>query len=165
MKSAMASPVAKLDNGTQRVGLQLFLFVLVFAAVSGCVSVRTYQAYEGETLPQSKIAILRETTHFYVVSICLTNLLTIDGNDVNRASIVELLPGFHKVLFRLEFESYGANSRRGSFEFEAEAGHVYKLDVAKCTGIPPLQAWIEDETTGKVVAGTKPKPREAQWQQ
>jgi len=35
--------------------------------------------------------------------------------------------------------------------------------VAKCTGIPPLQAWIEDKTTGKVVAGTK--PLEAQWQQ
>ncbi len=39
-----------------------------------------------------------------------------------------------------------------------DAAHlrVYKLDVAKCTGIPPLQAWIEDKTTGKVVAGTKP---------
>ena len=148
--------MAKLDKGAQRVALLLFLFVLVFAAVSSCVSVRTYQAYEGETLPKSKIAILRETTHFYVVSTCSTNLKTVDGNDVNGASMVELLPGLHKVSFLLEFESYGDNSRRGSFEFQAEAGHVYKLDVAKCTGIPPLQAWIEDETTGKVVAGTKP---------
>ena len=155
--------MGELDKGAQRVALLLFLSVLVSAAVSGCVSTRTYQAYEGETLPTSKIAILRETTHFYVVAFCSTNLKTFDGIDVNGASMVELLPGLHRVSFLLEFESYGGNARRGTFEFQAEAGHVYKLNVAKCAGIPPLQAWIEDETTGKVVAGTK--PYEAQWQQ
>jgi len=148
--------MGELDKGAQRMALLLFLSVLVSAAVSGCVSTKTYQAYKGETLPTSKIAILRETTHFYIVSICSTNLKTIDGIDVNGARMVELLPGLHKVSFLLEFESYGDNSRRGSFEFQAKAGHVYKLDVAKCTGIPPLQAWIEDKTTGTVVAGTKP---------
>jgi hypothetical protein len=148
--------MGELDKRAHRVALPLFLSVLVFAAVSGCISTRTYQAYEGETLPKSKIAILRETTHFYIVASCSTNLKTIDGKDVNGASMVELLPGSHKVSFLLEFESYGGNARPGFFEFQAEAGHVYKLNVAKCAGIPPLQAWIEDKTTGKVVAGTKP---------
>jgi len=141
---------------TQVVRSILIVF-LVIVAVSGCVSIKAYKAYEGEILPKAEIAILRETTHFYVISFCSTNLKTIDGRDVNGAGMVELLPGPHKVSFLLEFDSYGSNARSGSFEFQAEAGHVYKLDVAKCTGIPPLQAWIEDEATGKVVAGTKPK--------
>ncbi len=148
--------MGELDNGAQRVALLLFLSVLVCSAVSGCVSTRTYQAYEGETLPESKIAILRDTTYFYVIAFCSTNLKTIDGLDVKGAGMVELLPGLHKVSFLLEFDSYGSNARSGFFEFQAEAGHFYKLKVAKCAGIPPLQAWIEDITTGKVVAGTKP---------
>jgi len=148
--------MGELNKRAQRVALPLFLSVLVSAAVSGCVSTRTYQAYEGETLPESKIAILRDTTYFYIVAFCSTNLKTIDGKDVNGASMLELLPGLHKVSFLLEFDSYGGNTRRGVFEFQAEAGHFYKLKVAKCAGIPPLQAWIEDITTGKVVAGTNP---------
>ncbi len=148
--------MGELDKRAQQVALPLFLSVLVSAAMSGCVSTKTYQAYEGETLPKSKVAILRETNHFYIVAFCSTNLKTIDGKDVNGASMVDLLPGLHKVSFLIEFDSYGGNARRGLFEFQAEAGHVYKLNVAKCTGIPPLQAWIEDKTTGKVVAGTKP---------
>ena len=139
-----------------RVALSQLIVVLVIVAVSGCVSVRTYQAYEGETLPKSQIAILRETKNFYLIYFCKTDLRTIDEKDVNWAGLVEMLPGPHKVSFRLEYVSYGTEYRRGSFEFQAKAGHVYKLDVAKCTSIPPLQAWIEDETTGKVVAGTKP---------
>jgi len=150
--------MGKLDNGAQRVALPLFLSVLVFAAASGCVSIRTYQAYEGETLPKSKIAILRETKKFYLISFCKSDLETIDGKDVNLAGLVEMLPGPHKVSFRLEYVALRLVSehRQGLFEFQAEAGHVYKLDVAKCTSIPPLQAWIEDKTTGKVVAGSKP---------
>jgi len=144
------------DNGAQRVALLLFLSILVSAAVSGCASIRTFQAYEGETLPKSKIAILRETKKFYAISFCKSDLETIDGKDVNSAGLVEMLPGPHKVTFRLEYITWGSEYRQGSFEFQAKAGHVYKLDVAKCTGIPPLQAWIEDKTTGKVVAGTKP---------
>lgn len=139
-----------------RVLLSLLIVVLVIVAVSGCVSVRTYQAYKGETLPKSKIAILRETKNFYLIYFCKTDLKTIDEKDVDWAGMVEMLPGPHKVSFRLEYVTWGSEYRRGSFKFQAEAGHVYKLDVAKCTGIPPLQAWIEDETTGKVVAGTKP---------
>jgi len=146
-----------------RVLLSLLIVVLVIVAVSGCASIRTYQAYEGETLPPSKIAILRDTKKFYLISFCKSELETIDGKDVNSAGLVEMLPGPHKVSFKLEYVTWGSESRQGSFEFQAEAGHVYKLDVAKCTGIPPLQAWIEDKTTGKVVAGTK--PLEAQWQQ
>jgi hypothetical protein len=139
-----------------RVLLSLLIVVLVIVAVSGCVSVRTYQAYEGETLPPSKIAILRETKKFYIISFCKSDLETIDGQEVNSAGLVEMLPGQHKVSFKLEYITWGSEYRSGFFEFQAEAGHVYKLDVAKCTGIPPLQAWIEDKTTGKIVAGTKP---------
>jgi hypothetical protein len=148
--------MGELDSRAQRVALLLFLSILVSAAVSGCASIRTYQAYEGETLPKSKIAILRETNKFYVISFCKSDLETIDGKDVNSAGLVEMLPGPHKVTFRLEYITWGSEYRQGSFEFQAKAGHVYKLDVAKCTGIPPLQAWIEEKTTGKVVAGTKP---------
>ncbi len=148
--------MGELDKGAQRVALLLFLSVLVFAAVSGCVSIRTYQAYEGDLLPPSQIAILRETKKFYLISFCKSDLETIDGKDVNWAGLVEMLPGPHQVSFRLEYVTWGSEFRQGSFKFQAEAGHVYKLDVAKCTGIPPLQAWIEDKTTGKVVAGTKP---------
>ncbi len=148
--------MGEIDKGAQRVALLLFLSVLVSAAVSGCVSIRTYQAYKGDLLPPSQIAILRETKKFYVISFCKSVLETIDGKDVNWAGLVEMLPGPHKVSFRLEYVTWGSEYRRGSFEFQAKAGHVYKLDVAKCTGIPPLQAWIEDKTTRKVVAGTKP---------
>jgi len=148
--------MGEIDKGAQRVALLLFLSVLVSAAVSGCVSIRTYQAYKGDLLPPSQIAILRETKKFYVISFCKSVLETIDGKDVNWAGLVEMLPGPHQVSFRLEYVTWGSEYRRGSFEFQAKAGHVYKLDVAKCTGIPPLQAWIEDKTTGTVVAGTKP---------
>ena len=148
--------MGELDSRAQRVALLLFLSILVSAAVSGCASIRTYQAYEGETLPKGKIAILRETNKFYVISFCKSDLETIDGKDVNSAGLVEMLPGPHKVTFRLEYITWGSEYRQGSFEFQAKAGHVYKLDVAKCTGVPPLQAWIEEKTTGKVVAGTKP---------
>ncbi len=148
--------MGELDNAAQRVALLLFLSVLVSAVVSGCASIRTYQAYKGDILPKSKIAILRETKKFYLISFCKSDLETIDGQDVNWAGLVEMLPGPHQVSFRLEYVTWGSEYRRGSFEFQAEAGHVYKLDVAKCTGIPPFQAWIEDQTTGRVVAGTRP---------
>ncbi len=139
-----------------RVVLAPLIVVLVIVAVSGCASIRTYQAYKGDILPKSHIAILRETKKFYLISFCKSDLETIDGKDVNWAGLVEMLPGPHQVSFRLEYVTWGSEFRQGSFKFQAEAGHVYKLDVAKCTGIPPLHAWIEDKTTGKVVAGTKP---------
>jgi len=143
--------------------LLLFLLVLVFVTVSGCRTLTAHKAYLGEDLPKSKVAYLRDVSHFYVFSFCETNLKTIDDKDITGTHMLELLPGSHEVSFSLEYTSYGGSYRRGSFKFLAEAGHVYKLDVTKCVSTPRFQAWIEDENTGKVVAGTK--SYEAQRQQ
>ena len=136
--------------------------LITLLIVAGCATPKAHRVYQGESLPTSKVAILRDTTHYYIFAFCETKLKTIDGNDVNGMSTLELLPGPHEVSFIVEYNSYSSKSRSGAFKFQAEAGHIYKLDVAKCMSTPRFEPWIEDETTGKVVAGTKPSVAQSQ---
>jgi len=148
--------MGELEKKAPPLVLLLFLLVFVFVTVSGCRTITAHKTYLGEDLPKGKVAYLRDVSHYYVFSFCHTNLETINGKDVTGRHMLELLPGSYEVSFSLEYTSYGGSYRPGLLKFQAEAGHVYKLDVAKCASTPRFQAWIEDETTGKVVAGTTP---------
>lgn len=130
--------------------------MIILLIVSGCATGRAYRMYGGESLPKSKVAILRDMTHYFVIAFCETRFWTLDGIDVREKGTLELLPGQHEVSFTLEYEDgFSAASRSGSFKFEAEAGHIYQLNVTDCISTPRFEPWIEDRTADKVVAGTR----------
>ncbi|NIO12065.1 MAG: hypothetical protein GTO40_30205 [Deltaproteobacteria bacterium] len=130
--------------------------------VSGCGTGKAHRMHQGEYLPRSKVAILRDTTNFFFVAYCETRFWSMDGINVRGKRTLELLPGAHEVDFSMELVGYSSASRSGSLKFQAEAGHEYQLKVTNCMSTPRFEPWIEDKTTGKVVAGTRPKKQESE---
>ena len=131
--------------------------LMILLIVSSCATNKAHRMYQGEYLPKDKVAILRDTTHYFVTAFCETRFWIVNGVDVRGKRTLEMLPGSHEVSFTIGYDSFSSKSRSGSFKFQAEAGHVYRLNVTNCMRTHRFEPWIEDETTGMVVAGTKPE--------
>jgi hypothetical protein len=61
--------MGELEKKAPPVVLLLFLLVLVFVTVSGCRTLTAHKAYLGEDLPKSKVAYLRDVSHYYAFSL------------------------------------------------------------------------------------------------
>ena len=139
---------------------------------SGCAM----KAYEGPERPKSEIAVLRQVHQQSVVltvPLTIPGLLTkhvatiieIDGKSVPgiaaEGATIHILPGRHSArvhYFRrpgvslFGFPNY--ETRDLSIEFSAKAGHEYRIPVERRG--EKNWIWVEDATTGKLVAGKKP---------
>ena len=135
------------------------------------------KAYEGPELPKSEIAVLhRMDRHgealglFFIVPIPgvkhITEVAEIDGKNVKLAARFHILPGNHTVsvsymrypdvTFCLGLgPCFGIYQTRDlSIDFTAEAGHEYRIPAERRGERNWI--WVEDVTSGKVVAGEKP---------
>ncbi len=154
----------------KRVAIGLMLALLV----SGC---GTMKAYEGPELPKSEIAVLhRIDSHGKTLVLLLvvplpgvkhqTVVAEIDGKNVNLAARYHILPGNHTVsVSYTRFPDVGLcvglacfpvldETHDLSINFVAEAGHEYRIPAERRGERNWI--WVEDVTSGKVVAGEKP---------
>ena len=95
----------------------------------------------------------------------VTEIAEIDGKNVNRGTRVHILPGSHTV--SVSYAKYSdVNLCVGlaclppsegldlSIDFMAEAGHEYRIPAERRGERNWI--WVEDVTSGKVIAGEKP---------
>ncbi len=151
---------------TARRGL-LPLVVALALLSSGC----TMKAYEGPELPRSEIAVIdRWHEHGGVLELMgvfpiprgrhRTVIVKIAGKRPGGIQF-HILPGQHtaKVLYQRypDVSLWGITNyktRDISIDFTAEAGHEYRIPAERRDERDWI--WVEDVTTGKVVAGEKP---------
>ena len=149
----------------RRIAIALVLALLS----SGC----TTKAYEGPELPKSEIAVLREVhqhgviltpSFFLVVPLTehVTSIIEIDKKSVpgtpTAGSTIHILPGQHtaRVHYIKRRPLFGPPTYDIyiSINFTAKAGHEYRIPTERRG--EKNWIWVEDVTSGKVVAGKKP---------
>ena len=137
----------------------------------------TMRAYEGPELPKSEIAVL-DGIHFHGGAIGLfgggfpiiipmpvykhrTYIIKVDEFDRELNRWVHILPGQHTATVHywrtpdvslFGFSNY--ETRDLSIDFVAEAGHEYRIPAERRGERNWI--WVEDLTSGKLVAGEKP---------
>ena len=131
------------------------------------------KAYEGPELPRSEIAVIdRWHEHGGVLELMgffpiprgrhRTTIVKIDGKRPGGTQF-HILPGQHSAsviysrLPDVTLCGWGCISNYSSglsIDFTAEAGHEYRIPVERRDERDWI--WVEDITTGKVVAGEKP---------
>ena len=156
---------------TARRGL-LPLVIVPALLLSGCATIK---AYEGPELTKSEISVIDGYySHGWMVGMFgilpipmtfrhETRVLEIDGRSGGGGWPYHVLPGQHSA--RVIYSRYPhvtlcsylciSNYSSGlSIDFTAEAGHEYRIPAERRDERDWI--WVEDITTGKVVAGEKP---------
>ena len=138
-----------LEEGKLIVSRKVLSVVLVTVAllVSGCGTVQTY---DGPKRAAHEVSVLK--TNVGELTLDTTWIGQIDGKELVLAySVVEIMPGRRSL--RVNFKR-GFIARSETVPLDARAGRTYRLKGELSSG--KLYAWIEDESTGEVVAGVKP---------
>ena len=132
----------------------IYWLVLIVGLLAGCARLpkEVYRGYSGPDLPDASLAIvdLGKAHHGAFI----------DGMyyiDYEKYGTVKLIPGDHRIEWShgnqsLLLDRLGYRNIWQSVSVTLEAGHAYRLEVDRTTG---RYFWIEDMTTGRVVAGTK----------
>ena len=145
-----------------RYGLLLFAIAIV-----GCAGPApdTHKEFVNEALSESEIAIVRAVS---------ADIHSIDGARIKHPdsdkyySEIYLPPGQHEIIIYRKFAVSALLRLKGYMEVlseplsvELEAGHIYSLNGDRSTGDPDIWVglWIEDTTTGEVIARSK-QPKE-----
>ena len=131
----------------------LFLIVL-----TGCAGLTPdiHREYVDQNQSVSEVAIIRAVT---------AGIHKIDGKELAHPDPdkyyreVHLPPGQHTITLYKWFAASVLIVRKGYFEVVSEpfevnlqAGHVYELHADRTTGVIRVIVWIEDSTTGEIVA-------------
>jgi FlaA1/EpsC-like NDP-sugar epimerase len=151
------------DHTIQRIALYVKFnaiyctFIASFMMLSGCATTTSavYKLYPGENKPKSEIVILELYDASNVV---------IDGLNVSHGdyTAVHLLPGSHHLTWTsvhgvsvmIEPSMYAHKDSK--HEITLEKGHTYRLRSDRTTGPGyRIYNWIEDITSGSIVAGEK----------
>lgn len=131
--------------------------MFILALLGGCSDSATqiYKLYPGPQRSAQELAIVR---------LVEVQGARFDGLAASRGDWgeVHLLPGEHQVEWGEEFgvsvmiEPSGFASGSSSEKVDLEAGHSYTLKADRTTGHGyRMYFWIEDDTTGRVLAGTR----------
>jgi hypothetical protein len=135
-----------------------YFITLLVVLMFGCASAPkgTYRAYTGEELSDSSLALLDIGR---AASIQIDGMYYIEGSEY---SIVKLMPGSHRIEWTNLFGISVMVDSRGIVAFDLketiilQAGHLYKLRADRTHGHGyRVYMWIEDTSTGSVVAGNK----------
>jgi hypothetical protein len=113
--------------------------------VLGC---GTTQTYDGPKRSAQEVAILK--TNVGEIALDTVWAGRLEGKEIVLAySELEVLPGLRLVQVNIK---RGFITRSKTVSFEARAGRNYRVRGEFGSG----SAWIEDESTGKIVGGEKP---------
>ncbi len=133
----------------------VLLSALLLAGCAGLVP-EVYTGYVDERGNLSKVAVVKSAT---------AGIYEINGNKIKHPdsekyySEVYLSPGEHTIRIYRWFGVSVLIVRKGyieviskPFSVNLEAGHVYELHGDRTTGNIRVILWIEDSTTGKIIA-------------
>jgi hypothetical protein len=132
----------------------LFSTLLISCIAISCATVQTY---EGDPLPQEKVAVIKSNYWGHLTGAIIVR--EIDGKDVGfNPGDVHVLPGMHTVKIRVTHSLgyLGTIMASRTVNLSAEAGHTYMVDGRIYRFGESVWIWIVDEETGEVVAGMKP---------
>lgn len=122
-------------------------FALLLLA-AGCGG--TTQTYLGAKKPAHEVAVLK--TNVGELTFTTAWIDVVDGKDLIVAySELEVLPGRRSVRVAIKAGIIGGNR---TLSFDAIAGRAYRVRGLLARG--GSYAWLEDESTGQIVAGEKP---------
>jgi hypothetical protein len=108
----------------------------------------TTQTYDGPKKAVQEVAVLK--TNVGEIALDTAWVGRLDGKEIVLAySELEVLPGLRSIQVNVK---RGFLTRSKAFSFEARAGRSYRVRGEFGSGY----AWIEDESTGEIVAGEKP---------
>ena len=121
------------------------LLTLLF--LTGCI---TQKGYEGASLPKREVAVLRFPRNTGTALCQMT--ADIDSKPLDNWSIISnnvaILPGQRTVRI---YQPYYQTWSFAAMTFNAEANHVYELNVDRCFSDDPFHVWITDKATGMVM--------------
>ena len=121
---------------------------LAFALLLLAAGCGTTQTYEGPKKSAQEVAIVE--TNVGELTLDTTWVTAVDGKDLHLAyPKIEVLPGLRSLRVNIK---RGFLTRGKTMSFEAIAGRTYRLIGEFRSG----SAWIEDKSSGQVVAGEKP---------
>jgi len=127
---------------------------LIFVVVtSGCAIGPTIRTYSGDKLQKSEVAVIKGWWWFVFLGYGGFDIYSVD-DEVLRATNVEVLPGWHKLVIRdysfIFCCAYpGAHDRYAMVgDLNFEAGHKYKI---KAKSLFKDDYYIVDVTTGAII--------------
>jgi hypothetical protein len=118
----------------------------------------TYQAYGGQPLAPSEVAVVKETSRFaFPLGGEGVDITSVDGQHFpSLASAAEVPAGFHYISVHYSLGEAGnpvvgyRSIRDCVIEFEATAEHEYQIEFEANT--QRWAAWLRDATTGDRIA-------------
>ena len=133
-------------HSTRKIVTATLLLISLF--LTGCI---TQKGYQGTKLSKREVAVLRFPRNTGSAFCPIT--ADIDSKPVDNWSIVSnnvaILPGQRSVrIYQPIYQSWSFVPMR----FNAEANHVYELNVDRCFSNDPFHVWITDKATGMVMA-------------
>ncbi len=127
----------------------ILLIVSIF--LNGC---GTMQLYTGDRLPKGEVAIIKTNMDSWLRN---TWISEIDGKPVGIMNTkVEVLPGVHTLRIKVKDSEFAQPVYMGvdTISFEAEAGHVYRVD-GKIKRVEAVTWVIDEATNAPVTRGRK----------
>jgi len=130
-------------------------FLIFVVLTSGCAIGPTIRTYSGDKLPKSEVAVIKGGWVFDLLGYGGLDIDSVDGVDL-RATKVEVLPGWHKLIIRRYSFSFvppmGAPGDLVEAAVNFEAGHQYKIRYWYYKGILIKGVKIIDVTTGALIS-------------
>lgn len=126
--------------------IKVSVIVIFLSLLSSCVTPESaiYKLYPGPEVPESGIA----TLDIYDAGSAVIDGHRVDYKDYDK---VQLLPGNHNIRWTSKFVL-----KESQYDVILEGGHTYRLRSDTAPGARlRIYIWIEDITSGNVIAGTK----------
>ena len=171
-------PLAIMERLSTALRNPLPLVVGLALLLLGCSMIKVDKVYEGPELTKSELSVIEKNySHGWMLGLWgilpipmsfrhSTDVLEIDGHKSAgyRYGSYHVRPGQHMAKVRYvghgpvdlcsEFECIFAHRASLTINFTTEAGHEYRIPAERRGERNWI--WVEDITTGKVVAGEKP---------
>jgi hypothetical protein len=131
------------------------LLLLLPVLFYGCAGVpKAYRMYPEPERPKNEIAVIEGKRFLYFfIGACSHSISYLDYQVVilEQYDKIEFIPGFHTVTVRFGCEGfYGGHYQYAHLEFNAEAGHEYKIKVNRWKFYP--EVLVIDKNSEEVVS-------------
>ncbi|MDJ0948920.1 MAG: hypothetical protein QNJ94_08360 [Alphaproteobacteria bacterium] len=140
--------------------------LIVFTMLIGTAACGAKKVYEGPAVPDAELATISPAYFecYWLLARCQVRIVRIDGTGISESSsdaTLEVRPGLRKITFVYQEDSLCTvacltkDQWLGEAILYAEAGHDYRVRVRRDG--QRIWSWVEDKTTGLIVAG-EPHP-------